>query len=164
MKRDDIVTLYRYDDWAWERVLSQAANLAADQYVALAPVPYGSLRGTLVHAMSATGIWLQRWHGESPTSHLREIELPTFADLRANWLAQREALDGFLASLTDEKLGEVVKYKTTAGAPMSDVLWQILMHVVNHGTQHRSEAAVLLTTYGFSPGDLDMIVFFRESR
>jgi uncharacterized damage-inducible protein DinB len=34
--------------------------------------------------------------------------------------------------------------------------------VVNHGTQHRSEAAALLTGYNASPGDLDFVLFLYE--
>jgi uncharacterized damage-inducible protein DinB len=36
-------------------------------------------------------------------------------------------------------------------------VWQMLLHLANHGTQHRSEAALLLTGAGRSPGDLDLI-------
>lgn len=42
------------------------------------------------------------------------------------------------------------------------LLWHCLLHVVNHGTQHRSEAAAILTGYGRSPGDLDFTAFLNE--
>jgi uncharacterized damage-inducible protein DinB len=38
----------------------------------------------------------------------------------------------------------------------------MLVHVVNHGTQHRSEAAALLTAAGRSPGELDLINYAEE--
>ena len=64
--------------------------------------------------------------------------------------------------LTDEKLNLVVHYKNTKGVPQKQVLWKMMAHVVNHGTQHRSEAAALLTDFGCSPGDVDMIYFLDE--
>lgn len=164
MNKDDITLLFRYSRWAWERVLAQAARLSAEQYTALAPVPHGSVLGTLVHAMSAESVWRQRWQGESPRALLREADFPTFSALHERWEAEARALDEFLAGVAETDLDTVFRYTTTKGVPMEDVLWHLMAHVVNHGTQHRSEAAMLLTTFGFSPGDLDLITFLREAR
>jgi uncharacterized damage-inducible protein DinB len=41
-------------------------------------------------------------------------------------------------------------------------LWHGPSLAVNHGTQHRGEAAALLTDYGQSPGDLDFTLFLNE--
>ena len=68
----------------------------------------------------------------------------------------------FLATQDRERLEEVIAYQTTSGSPQQNVLWQILVHLVNHGTQHRSEVALALTSLGRSPGDLDFILFRRQ--
>jgi uncharacterized damage-inducible protein DinB len=162
MNKNDIMTLYDYNDWARRRVLDQAALVTPEQYVAPAPVPQGSLRGALVHTLAAEVAWCRRWQGDSPAALLSPTELPTFEALAERWAQEARALRDFVAGLTDDDLNRTIHYKTTKGSPMANTLWHLMAHVINHGTQHRSEAAMLLTGYGRSPGDLDLVVFLRE--
>jgi hypothetical protein len=79
--------------------------------------------------------------------------LPTINQLRERWEVEWVAVDGWLQTLSDGSVASVLE-----GVPV----WQSLVHVVNHGTQHRAEAAALLTAEGRSPGELDLFDFAEE--
>ncbi len=164
MQHKAIDLLFAYNTWANHRILAAADGLSAAEYEAVVPgLSHGSIRATLVHALAAEIVWRRRCvEGVSPTTLLRAADVPTFAALRERWTAEDAALREGVARLTDEALAAPLAYRTTRGMPMEDVLWQILAHVVNHGTQHRAEAAVALTAFGCSPGDVDLIVYLRQ--
>jgi uncharacterized damage-inducible protein DinB len=81
------------------------------------------------------------------TSRPEREPLLSVDELRRRWRKEWEVLDGWLPTIDQDLLDHVDE-----GVP----IWQMILHVTNHGTQHRSEAAALLTEIGHSPGDLDM--------
>ncbi len=162
MNKQDIQLLYQYNNWANTRILNAASKLTAEQFIAPAHFSHRDLRGTMTHLLFAEWIWRTRWQGESPTARFKPEDFPTFDSLKARWQSGETELKIFFENLTAEKLNGTFQYKTTQGDVRENILWQVMAHVVNHGTQHRSEAAAILTELGQSPGDIDLIVFLRE--
>jgi uncharacterized damage-inducible protein DinB len=162
MNRQDILTLYKYNQWANAKILGAAEHVTQDQYTAPASFPHGGLRGTLVHALFAEWIWRKRWEGASPNHRLKPDDFPALDSLRARWAEEEKLLMTFVDSLTDEKLNSEFSYTSTDGTLHKRILWQAMVHLVNHGTQHRAEAAAILTGFGHSPGDIDLIYFLIE--
>jgi uncharacterized damage-inducible protein DinB len=144
----DIRYLFAYDRWATTKVLDAAVGIDEATWTAPNAIGDRGLAGILVHALGAH----QRWrHGLSGATGERprpeRDPLPSVEGLRAAWETEWQAMYAWLGSIDDATMAERID-----GIPF----WQALAHVVNHGTQHRSEAAALLTTTGHSPGDLDM--------
>jgi len=164
MNTQDIQLLYRYNSWANKRILDAAAKATDEQFLAPNSYPHGGLRGTLTHILFAEWIWRNCWQDISPTERIKPEDFPTLDLLRARWLEEEKALNAFVANLTDEKLNSSFQYKNTRGEPLENILWHVMVHLVNHGTQHRGEAAAMLTELGHSPGDIDFIVFLRETK
>ena len=163
MNADYFRTLYAYNSWANRRVLDRAAEVTAEQLRAQHPgLAQGSLFGALVHTVATEIHWLRRWHGESPTTLLSEDDFPTIVALRDRWAEHDATLTTFVTALTDADLVRTIEYRTTQGDPHRDPLFELLAHVVNHGTQFRGEAAVALTALGCSPGNLDLLGYLRS--
>ncbi len=159
MNKQDILILYQYNQWANAKILNAAENVTPEQYLAPASFPHGGLRGTLVHALFAEWIWRNRWEGTSATVRLKPEDFPTFESLCTRWAEEEKRLMDFVNNLTDERLNDRFSYTNTSGKAFSRILWLAMAHLVNHGTQHRTEAAAMLTDLGHSPGDIDFIYF-----
>ncbi|MBL8062249.1 MAG: DinB family protein [Anaerolineales bacterium] len=162
MNTQDIRTLYKYNQWANARILNAASNLTSEMYLASGAYPHGGLRGTLTHILFAEWIWRKRWEGESPTIRLSAEYFPTFESLKMRWASEEADLMRFVEQVDDKRLNSPFQYYSTEGVNYENILWESMVHVVNHGTQHRAEVAAMLTELGHSPGDIDMILFLRK--
>jgi len=163
MNADDLRTLFDYNYWATARIMRVAQEVTPEQFLAHNTSSYGSLRGTLVHTIRAEVIWLRRLQGEpQPVGLPVEDNFPTPQALYKTWVAEESQMRAYLLELNDINIQDVINYRNTKGVPFHNVIWHILTHVVNHGTQHRAEAAAMLTDFEHSPGDIDMILYYRE--
>jgi uncharacterized damage-inducible protein DinB len=162
MLADAIRTLYAYDRWATARLLDAAAQLGAGDLVAPAPGEQRSVRDSLVHKIAAERRWLSWWDGSLAPAEAQRLTLdpddfPDVASVRAAWQELADRMPTFTAGLTDGELARELSTGSWA-AP----LWQLMLHVATHGTQHRAEIAALLTALGHAPGELDMTVYFAS--
>ncbi len=163
MNKNDVLTLYDYNYWANGRILGAAEKLTVAEYTTpVAGISHGSARATLVHGLLAEQIWrLRCFEGVSPTTFLSEEDVPTLAELQELWATEEALMRASMNLLTDDAFQEPITFTTSGGRLFSQPLGAILTHVVNHGTQHRAEAAVILTAFGHSPGDVDLTIYLR---
>lgn len=161
MTIEDVHLLYDYNSWANRRVLDACAPLSAAQLTQNLNSSFPSVRDTLAHIMWAEWLWLERWNGRSPSGPLPG-ELSSLASVRRRWQEIENDLLKFVRALSAPDLDRVVEYKNTKGNPFSNPMWQMLQHVVNHGTYHRGQITTLLRQLGATPVATDMIAFYRE--
>lgn len=161
MNVHEIQLLYDYNCWANERILGAAEGLTPEQF-AEARLGYCQLRDTLAHMFSAERRWRQRWQGEPITPMLDPASVPDLAALRQAWAPEQQLMRAYLGTLRDGDLAHDVSYSRSNGSPITSTFWHTLAHLVNHGTQHRSELALLLTELGCSPGNLDLVIYTQE--
>jgi uncharacterized damage-inducible protein DinB len=90
-------------------------------------------------------------------------EFPDVAEVRRAWEAVAAQTEAFLADLTEEELATVFERTSRDGRVFAQPLWVMMLHVANHGTQHRAEAAGMASAAGFSPGDLDLVFYMAAS-
>jgi len=148
----DIQSLFRYTHWANDRVLStmQAADAVPERAVEL-----------LSHLLRAQDVWFGRVQG---TEHAH-LDLWVQEDLLAcadRLATSSERWQTVLDERASGGLDQPIAYTNSAGTAYETPLRDLLSHVVNHGTHHRAQIALLLREADVAPPATDYIFFVRE--
>jgi uncharacterized damage-inducible protein DinB len=162
MDVNDIHELYRYNEWANDRVFDIVSRLAPDEFTRDLGNSYPSVRETLTHIVWAEWIWLQRWNGSSGQHRFDAAEFPDVYALNTRWVELKTEQRTFVESVTAERLGAVVEYVNLQGRTWRYRLWRQMYHVVNHSTYHRGQLTTMLRQLGTVPIPTDFLVFHDE--
>lgn len=149
---DNFNELLRYNDWANERVLEtlRSATDAPDRALEL-----------LSHLLRAQDMWYGRVDGTDHTN----LALWATDDLEACARRSEASTERWLALLDrfgGEGLDESIAYENTSGDSFTTPLRDILSHVINHGTHHRAQIALVLRTADIVPPATDYIFYLRD--
>lgn len=163
MRTTDAVTLFDHLYWMRDRVLTAASRLEAEAFRSAETVTTRDLRATLVHELDVQWSWRERlkgadWDEWGPDAELTASDYPDVASLGDHWRRDEADMRAWLASLTDDDL-DTPPVRDEDRQP----LWHYVIHLVSHGIQQFSEAAVLLTRAGHSPGDIGFLEFIEQT-
>ena len=163
MNPNAIQLLVDYHYWARDRALAATAALTPAQFLEARGNSFGSVRDTLAHILGADTVWLERWRGGAPKGLPPADRFADHAQLSAAWRAHEAELRRFVLAQDQAGVERKITYRTFAGQEMTMPLWQMVQHVVNHGTYHRGQVTTLLRQMGVAPGPgQDLILFYRE--
>jgi hypothetical protein len=101
-------------------------------------------------------------HRENPHSYLSHNALPTLDFVIEEWPRLQAKWETWAYAATDADVARQVPFKSrfvgNAGLPA----WQIVMHVVNHGTLHRGQIVGMLRQLGVKPPATDIVFYYYE--
>lgn len=152
---------FEYNYWANGRIFEKAALVSTSDLSSASVVEGRSLQQILAHMVRVEKVWrlLAKDGKVDPAQLPSEEQLSTVEAITRFSEQEQQEMGDFLSSLSEDELAQDLLITRWDGVEVNMTRWHMLVHLAMHSMQHRSEAAVLLTQYGQSPGNLDFLFF-----
>jgi uncharacterized damage-inducible protein DinB len=153
---NSLLAFVRFHAFANERIIASAAALTDEEFRGSAPLDHGTAFDTLRHLVDVDWSWREFCTGNDVGQTYaweHGYALDDLEGIRAFSVEEDARLRAYVAGIDDAALAEPLALDETTSVPR----WLIVAHIVNHGTQHRSELARYMTDLGHSPGELDLL-------
>ena len=158
--KQHLSTLTQYHSWAFQRLYEYLESVSEADYRRECGLFFKSIHGTLNHSLLADKIWYGRCISQPFTvSGLDEELCSDRKQLETEIKNQTAKWNEFVLQIDENKLENLIEYRTTEGGEKSLQLAYILSHTVNHGTHHRGQVSAALTQFGYPAPEIDLPFF-----
>ena len=138
---------------------SYVTPLSYEQFRQDVDYSHGSVRNQIVHIMSTDDAWFSGLRGVEFPEPFNPADFDDRNSIRAYWDNVEQNMRDYLAKLRDDMLFE----KPFAEREDKDlILWQVPLHVVNHGTDDRAQLLRLLNDLGVKTEYQDYIFYVYD--
>ena len=141
----------------WDKYIS---SLSYEQFVQNVDYSHGSVRNQIVHLMNVDDGWFKELQGLESTDFLSPANIDERETIRVHWDRVEQDMRAYLAKLQDDMLFEK---PITWGEDKDLIVWQVLIHVANHGTDHRAQLLRILHDLGIKTESQDYIFFVYDN-
>jgi len=143
--------LFKYNHWANQRYLRALMYYKGENRKILQ---------LYSHLVSAQKIWFNRIQDlptSSPWVEYKPEELQSLTiESTDQWLK-------FISDYPTDIFEKKITYKNTKGQQFETKVDDVIIHVINHSTYHRSQIAILFRQENIDPPITDYIAYIRES-
>ena len=141
----------------WDKYVAQ---LTDEQFGQAAGYSHGSVRDQIIHLINVDDIWFSSLSGVALLDPLDPSTALDRARIRSHWEVVEQRMQRYLAALTDDMLDNTPIPEPEEDRPLR--VWQVLLHVVNHGTDHRAQMLRTLNDFGIKTVSQDYIFYVYD--
>jgi len=158
-----LTQLSAYHQWANQLLTDRIMELPAELHVQEVASSFGGVYKTLLHMWDAEAIWWQRM------KLLEQINIPSqnfsadTAELVKQLMSQSRQWHDWITQANEHVFDHEFIYQNTKREKFKQPVYQVLLHLFNHGTYHRGQLVNILRQLEVSNiPQTDFIVWSRK--
>lgn len=155
--------LYAYTFWADRQMWACVEQVSDAQFTQDLGYSRGALREQCLHLMGVE-FWWPHFLRTGELRLLDEADYPTRATIRARWDEIEREVTAYVAALTPHELERDVRPDVWDAEDAPIKLWQALLQVANHSTDHRAQVLAGLKTLGAPTFEQDYLNYIFTMR
>ena len=136
--------LAAYNMWANGVLLDTLKKLPEDIHQKETPSSFNSLQKTIVHMWNSESVWWQRMKLQERIIEPKDSFNGNTSDAIDSLLLQNKQWTEWINNAQEHHLDHVFQYRNFKGEQFKQPLFQMLLHVFNHGTYHRGQIVTML--------------------